>query len=97
MGKLGEFLEFKELVKKLTERTLREEYLEHKEYRSKDFHCDHKLSIKESFEQGVPPDMVAHICNLQITDATYNLKKGSKSSITFEELLEEITLREEYL
>jgi|TARA_B100001059_G_C17794817_1_gene562397 hypothetical protein len=89
-----EWLFYSYQVRNLTEKTIRREFLDNSNLRSKDFHCDHKLSILEGFKQGVPVEIMADICNLEIIPKTENLKKGSKSSITFNELLEEISQRE---
>jgi hypothetical protein len=90
------FLFYSNLVRKLTEKTFKKEYIENKLLRGKGWVLDHKLSIKECFEQGVPPNMASHVCNLEMMPEKENLSKGSKSSITFQELLEEIN-ENEYL
>jgi hypothetical protein len=92
-----DFLYFSAIVRQLTEQTLKREFLDNGHLRSKDFHCDHKLSIKEGYKQNVPVEILADICNLEIIDGKQNLAKGSKSSITFQDLLEEISEREYYL
>lgn len=53
-------------------------------------HLDHKLSCKDGFQQGVPPEFVGHICNLRFVPWEQNLSKSGKSDITLEELLESI-------
>jgi hypothetical protein len=88
--KRGEYLLYAEKVRRLTKKTLKNEYLENKHLKAEGWVVDHLLSIKECYENDVPPDMAAHICNLQIVPADYNLAKSYKSSITFSELLEMI-------
>jgi hypothetical protein len=51
------------------------------------YHVDHKLSILDAWHAGLPADVVNHPFNLQILEARQNSSKGSKSSITVEELL----------
>jgi len=97
MGKRGDFLEYQESVRALSEKNIKNDYLANIEFRSQDFHVDHKLSILDAFNENVPVECVADICNLIIVTKEYNLSKGSKSSITFAELMEEITDREYFL
>lgn len=51
------------------------------------YHVDHKFSILDSWKAGLPEDIVNHPANLQIIDSKINSSKGSKSSITLDELL----------
>ena len=51
------------------------------------FHVDHKFSILDSWNAGLPEKIVNHPANLQILEAKQNASKGPKSSITLEELL----------
>lgn len=52
-------------------------------------HVDHKLSVRDAWIAGLPEEVVNHPFNLQILNAGANSSKGSKSSITIEELLRE--------
>ena len=52
------------------------------------FHVDHKLSILDAWHAKLPIEVVNHPSNLQIIEAKKNSSKGSKSSLTVEELLE---------
>jgi hypothetical protein len=49
-------------------------------------HVDHKLSILDAWHAKLPLEIVNHPANLQIIEAKKNSSKGSKSSITIEEL-----------
>lgn len=51
------------------------------------WHVDHKLSILDAWNHKLPIEVVNHPTNLQIIDARMNSIKGSKSSITIEQLL----------
>lgn len=51
------------------------------------YHVDHKLSILDAWHAGLSAEIVNHPANLQILEAKQNSSKGSKSSITVEELL----------
>lgn len=53
-------------------------------------HIDHKLSVYDAWKAGLPEEIVNHPMNLQIVEYKDNLSKGSKSSITVEELLDKI-------
>jgi len=55
--------------------------------RSLKYHLDHKFSIYEGFKQDIDPKILAHHKNLEVIPIKLNLKKGSKSSITLQELL----------
>lgn len=89
-----EFLYYSALVRNLSEKTIRREFLDNHHLRSSDYHVDHMLSIKEGFNQSVPPEILSDIANLKIIPKSENLSKGSNSSITFSELLEIIAERE---
>lgn len=54
------------------------------------YHIDHKLSILDAWKLGLSETIVNHPANLQILDAKINSGKGSKSSLTYEQLLENI-------
>ena len=51
---------------------------------------DHMLSVKEGFELGIDPKLLAHPANCKLMIHTENISKNKKSSITLEELLERI-------
>lgn len=51
------------------------------------FQLDHKHSILEGFKNGVEPEIIANINNLEFIPWEENLNKSSKSSITLIELL----------
>lgn len=54
------------------------------------YHVDHKLSILDAWKLNLPAEIVNHPANLQILEAKENTSKGSKSSITVEQLYEMI-------
>jgi len=88
------FLLYEEKVRKLTEKNFKKEWIENKHLRGTDYVLDHKVSIKECFEREVPIEIASHICNLQIVSKEYNLRKGSKSTMSAEELIEEVANRD---
>lgn len=51
------------------------------------FHVDHKFSILDSWNAKLPASIVNHPANLQILEAKKNTSKGSKSSLTLDELM----------
>lgn len=53
-------------------------------------HVDHKLSILDAWHANLPAEIVNHPVNLQILEAKKNSSKGSRSSITVEELMKNI-------
>ena len=54
--------------------------------RGKQYHLDHKFSISEGFKLGLLPRIIANPNNLEIIKSNENMSKGSKCSITIEEL-----------
>lgn len=54
------------------------------------YHVDHKLSILDAWKLNLPAEIVNHPANLQVIEAKRNTSKGSKSSITVEQLYEMI-------
>lgn len=42
------------------------------------FHVDHKIPIVYGFKNGIAPEVIGHINNLQILQAACNLQKGTK-------------------
>lgn len=50
------------------------------------YHLDHKYSIAEGFKNNVPPKVIGGINNLEFLLHTDNVKKGTKCSVTLEEL-----------
>lgn len=51
---------------------------------------DHMFSIADGFKLGIDPEIIRHPANCQILLQKANQSKGSKSSITLEELLKRI-------
>ena len=90
----AKWLLYNELVRAETERTLKKEFLKDSRLRGQEFSVDHKLSIKECYDNDIPVFIAGHECNLEILTKLDNLKKGSKSSITPEQLWEDYTQRE---
>ena len=61
--------------------------LDNIEKRGVDWHLDHKYSIWDGFNAGVPIAMMSHINNLQMLPRKLNTAKGTKSCITLKELV----------
>jgi len=57
--------------------------------RGNGFHLDHKYSIIRGYYDGVPPEIIGSVANLEILPVTENLLKGAKCSISKEILMEE--------
>lgn len=51
------------------------------------YHIDHKFSIREGFEENIPPEIIGSLKNLEMIPGRKNCAKNSKCSITKEELL----------
>lgn len=52
----------------------------------KGYHLDHKYSITEGFRNNVPPKVIGNINNLEFIHYKDNCSKGTKCSISLEEL-----------
>jgi hypothetical protein len=52
------------------------------------YELDHKYSIKHGFDNGVEPEILAHIFNLRFIPKFDNVSKGRKSVISLQELRE---------
>lgn len=50
------------------------------------YHLDHKFSIIEGFKQGIDPEIIGNINNLEFIPWWDNISKGFRCSITIEEL-----------
>lgn len=59
------------------------------------YHVYHKLSILDAWNANLSAEIVNHPVNLQILEAKENSRKGSKSSITLEELYNLIKIYKE--
>jgi hypothetical protein len=58
--------------------------------RSREYHLDHKYSIKEAFDNKIPIEVVSHYKNLQIINGRLNESKGTSSSILLEDLIRQM-------
>jgi len=56
----------------------------------KNFHIDHKYSIKQGFLNNVPIEIISHPCNLTMIWWKDNLEKQDKCNITLKELISNI-------
>ena len=59
-----------------------------KELDSKNYHIDHIYSISDGFLNNIEPKVIASINNLRVIDKKENLKKGKKSNLTIEKLMD---------
>lgn len=87
--KLSDWMLYRRLVWKLTERSFRANKLalDPEAKRGPNYHLDHKYSIRDGFLNGVRPEALSHSANLQIKDRRSNQSKGGSSEITLAELL----------
>lgn len=58
-----------------------------------EYHLDHKFSVAEGFRQGLPPEVIGDISNLEFIPAVDNVRKQSRCSIDKDMLLLEYTTR----
>ena len=56
------------------------------------YHVDHKLSVREAWLAGLSEEVVNHPYNLRILEAKANCSKGSKSTLTVDQLLLAVSL-----
>lgn len=75
---------FKEEIKQLKNFELRGRTSEN------GYHLDHKFSIKEGFNQKIDPEIIGHICNLEMIPGEINQSKNRKCSIELNSLINDI-------
>ena len=56
------------------------------------YHLDHKYSISEGFKQGIEPEIIGNISNLEFIPWEENLSKKNKCSVSKTELIKEFKL-----
>lgn len=59
-----------------------------KKNNSRKYHIDHIYSISDGYINNVDPKIISSVKNLRIIDSFENLRKGKKSEITLEELID---------
>jgi len=75
-------------VWKYTRLTLKTHHIKDIELRGRNqYHLDHKFSIYEGYKNNINPKLLSHNENLQMIPERKNIQKGSKCSITLQELL----------
>lgn len=61
------------------------------------FDLDHQYSICDGFENNISPKIIGHFKNIRIINSSENRSKHKKSSIKIEDLLEEISIFENWI
>lgn len=75
-----------------------EKIRESRDFMQKDWlTVDHRISRIYGFINKIPPNVIGHICNLEIMTFEKNRDKWAKCSITIDELIEEIEKFEEII
>lgn len=82
------FNDYRRIVKKLTERTFRENFdiLSILYLRGTDYHLDHIYSIYQGFIDNIEPEIMASVINLQLIPSKINKSKSTDCWITKDEL-----------
>lgn len=88
----SDWLKYRQAVWAITNRTLRTHTFENQEKRGRAgtpnaYHVDHKYSIRQGFDDNVPPEVIGSAKNLEFIPWRENKDKGVECSITLEELL----------
>ena len=83
---------YQELVRRKTDVNYNKHFylIENAKKRNRDFHLDHKYSIKSGFDNNIPIDVISHYTNLEIINGRVNESKGTSNSITLNELITDI-------
>ena len=55
-----------------------------------EYHVDHEFSIKDGFDNNIPPELIAHCSNLRMETSSSNMKKGKSSSKTLDQFIHDI-------
>jgi hypothetical protein len=86
---IDDFKKYKTLVNRYTDEStlFYGDLLPNLKSRSKDFHLDHKYSMKMGFINDIPPEVIGSVVNLEILPAKLNSSKRAKCSITKQDLL----------
>lgn len=89
IGIVDDFKKYRTLVNKYTNESLvyYGDLIENLELRSRDFQLDHKYSIKRGYLDGIAPEIIGSLVNLEILPRKINLSKREKCSITKKQLL----------
>jgi len=90
---IDDFKKYKSLVNRYTNESLLfyGELVEKLEIRSKNFHLDHKYSIKMGFINDIDPKIIGSVINVEIIPSRINSSKKEKCSITKQQLIKEYT------
>lgn len=88
-GLIDDFKKYRMLVNSYTKESLiyYGDLIENLELRSRDFHLDHKYSIKMGFINDIDPKIIGSIVNLEIVPMRVNTSKSAKCSISKDTLL----------
>lgn len=88
---LPEFQDYRRKVDHFTRMQLIEQLANYE--KRGEYHLDHKFSVAEGFRQGIPPEVIGNIVNLEFIPAIENVRKQSNCSIDKEALLLEYSAR----
>jgi len=91
IDELPEFQDYRRKVDHFTRMQQIEQLANHD--KRGEYHLDHKFSVAEGFRQGLPPEVIGHIVNLEFIPAADNVRKQSNCSIDKDVLLSEYATR----
>lgn len=88
----NDFKIYSRQVRLLSEKTFRKNknIIDQNNKRSHNYHLDHKYSVYDGFVNNIPPYILADVSNLEILPQKDNLVKYTNSSITLDELFEQV-------
>lgn len=86
---IDDFTKYRLLVSRYTKKSvlLYGDLVENLEFRSMNYHLDHKYSIKMGFLNDIDPKIIGSVVNFEIVPAKINLTKKAKCTITKKQLL----------
>jgi hypothetical protein len=86
---IDDFRKYRSLVARYTNESiiLFGNFVENLDLRSRNFHLDHKYSIKMGFLNDIDPKIIGSVVNFEIVPAKVNLNKKAKCSISKTQLL----------
>lgn len=87
---IDDFKKYKSLVETYTKKSLLfyGDTIKNLKLRSRDYHLDHRYSIKMGFLNNIDPKIIGSVVNFEIVPAKINLIKNQKCSITKKYLIE---------
>ena len=97
LEQLPDYIRYRNEVLKFTRKQPLNLLKNYDKRRPKDYHLDHRFSIKQGFIENIPPFIIGNIVNLEMLPWRDNVSKNYKCSMIKEELFEKFDNRDKTL